>query len=83
MSENMIELTDLMDDAMTTAVVPVDQVAATIRKWYPANDGDIRPSDLVNIDQFQAALEAEDYDEASQIASEIAVGFYHVLPADH
>lgn len=76
---NMIELTDLMDDAMTTAVVPVDRVAATILKWYPANEGDIRPSDLVNVDQLQAALEAEDYDEAGEIAAQLAVGFYMVL----
>lgn len=77
----MIELTDLMDsDNETTAVVPVDQVAATIRQWYPANDADIRPFDLDMIDELQAALIAEDYEQARDIASEIAVGFDEAQP---
>lgn len=77
--KNMIELTDLMDgDNESHATVPVNRVAATIREWYPANESDIRPSDLDKVDEFQAALIAEDYEQASELAGELAVGFDHV-----
>lgn len=80
MTMNMIELTDQMDgNEQPYAVVPVDQVAATIREWYPADDH-VRPSDLEKVDELQAALLAEDDEAARELAAELAVGF-DVLPA--
>lgn len=76
--QNMIELTDQMDgNNEVYAVVPVDRVAATIREWYPADDH-VRPSDAEKVDELQAALVAEDYEEARELAAELAVGFDHV-----
>lgn len=76
--KNMIELIDLMDgNTEVTAVVPVERVAATICTWYPADDHD-HPADLEEINEFQAALIAEDYEEARELAAELAVGFDHV-----
>ena len=71
----MIELTDLMDGATTHEPVPVDQVAARIRTWYPADDQHIRPSELEYLEEFQAALLAEDYSAARDIAAELAIQF--------
>lgn len=71
----MIELTDLMDGNTTPyAVVPVEDVALTIRQWYSA-DSWARPSELDKINDFQEALLAEDYDLARELAGELAVGF--------
>jgi hypothetical protein len=80
MTMRMIELTDLMDaNNEVYAVVPVDQVATTIRQWYPADDH-VRPSDLEKVDELQEALIAEDYETARDIAAEIAVGFDEAQP---
>jgi len=77
----MIELTDLMDgNNETYAVVPVHRVAATIREWYPADNDHVRPSDLESVDELQAALIAEDFELARDIAAEIAVGFDEAQP---
>jgi hypothetical protein len=72
---NRIELTDLMDgNTEPHSTVPVDQVAATIRGWYPTDNHD-RPAEWAEIEELQAALTAEDYEQARDIAAEIAVGF--------
>ena len=72
----MIELTDLSDGQTEPSdVVPADQGAAAVRGWYPANDSDIRPSELDSIEELQAALIAEDYSAARDIAAELAIGF--------
>ena len=76
---DMIELTDALDDNdKVYAVVPVEQVAAIIREWYPADGYFARQSDLDKIDEFQAALIAEDDEAARELAAELAVGFDHV-----
>jgi hypothetical protein len=76
----MIELTDLSDgDNETYVVVPVDRVAATIRAWYPGDDY-VRPWELAAIDELQAALIAEDFDQARDVAAEIGVGFDEAQP---
>jgi hypothetical protein len=78
----MIELTDLMDsDNETYAVVPIDRVAATIRGWFELGEDFIPENHIeAEIDELQAALIAEDFELAREIAAEIAVGFDEAQP---
>lgn len=73
----MIELTDLTTSDPKPVVVPVDDVSRTICGWYPTDDHD-HPAELAEIVEFQAALLAEDFEEARDLAAELGVSFYEV-----